>query len=60
MFTGITTHIGFIKKINRNKIAEYIIETDMPLTNVKIGSSIMCSGICKDTPEDWKLNSAYR
>ena len=54
MFTGITTHIGFIKKINKNTITEYIIETKMPLTNVKIGSSIMCSGICLTVIKKYK------
>ena len=46
MFTGITTHLGVIKKINNKKKNEYIIRSNMNLSKVKIGSSILCSGIC--------------
>ena len=45
MFTGITENIGVIKSISKRAIA-YNIETNMILKDVKIGSSIMCSGIC--------------
>ena len=45
MFTGIATNLGVIKKIHDNK-SEYLIETDMKLNDIKIGSSILCSGIC--------------
>ena len=46
MFTGITTNSGFVKKINDKIVGEYIIESDIDLSDVKIGSSILCSGIC--------------
>tara|TARA_A100001011_G_scaffold181304_1_gene190182 strand:- start:926 stop:1513 length:588 start_codon:yes stop_codon:yes gene_type:complete len=44
MFTGITTNLGIIETVKKNY--EYKIITDMDLSEVKIGSSIMCSGIC--------------
>ena len=44
MFTGITENIGIIKSISKRPI-EYNIETSMPLADVKIGSSIMCSSL---------------
>ena len=46
MFTGITESIGLIKSISKKDPIEYKIETKMPLKDIKIGSSIMCSGIC--------------
>ncbi len=46
MFTGIATNYGIIKNIKEKKSNEYIIESDIDLSEVKIGSSIMCSGIC--------------
>ena len=46
MFTGITTNSGFVKKINDKIIGEYTIESDINLSDVKVGSSILCSGIC--------------
>ena len=46
MFTGITTNIGIIKDIIIKKEAQYIIKTDMSLHKLKLGSSILCSGIC--------------
>ena len=46
MFTGITTNTGFIKEINEKISSEYTIESDIDLSDVKIGSSILCSGIC--------------
>ena len=45
MFTGIATNIGTIKDINEIN-SEYLIETDMKTSDVKIGSSVLCSGIC--------------
>ena len=45
MFTGIATNIGVIKSINEVK-SEYLIETDMKLNDIKVGSSILCSGVC--------------
>ena len=46
MFTGIATNCGTIKNIKEKKNNEYTIESDIDLQEVKIGSSIMCSGIC--------------
>ena len=45
MFTGIASNIGIIKSINEVN-SEYLIETKMRLSDIKIGSSILCSGIC--------------
>ena len=46
MFTGITTNLGKIVKIENLKNPEFFIKSSMELNDVKIGSSIMCSGIC--------------
>ena len=46
MFTGIATNYGIIKNIKEKRSNEYTIESDIDLSEVKIGSSIMCSGIC--------------
>ena len=60
MFTGITETIGFIKSISKIEPLEYKIETAMHLEDLKIGSSIMCSGICltviKKTKNSFSLN----
>ena len=46
MFTGIASNYGLIKDIKGKTNSEYVIETDIDLSGVKIGSSILCSGIC--------------
>ena len=46
MFTGITTNLGKIVKIENLKNPEFFIKSSMELKDIKIGSSIMCSGIC--------------
>ena len=46
MFTGIATNYGIINNIEEKKGNKYSIESDIDLSEVKIGSSIMCSGIC--------------
>jgi riboflavin synthase len=46
MFTGIATNIGVIDDIIIKKEPEYIIKTDMDFSKLKLGSSILCSGIC--------------
>ena len=46
MFTGITTNYGIIKAISEKADNECTIESDINLSSVKIGSSILCSGIC--------------
>ena len=60
MFTGITECVGFIKNISKTEPLEYKIESAMRLKDVKIGSSIMCSGICltviKKTKNSFSVN----
>ena len=46
MFTGIATNYGLIKDVQEKTNSEYTIDSDLDLSKVKIGSSIMCSGIC--------------
>ena len=46
MFTGISENIGTISKISTKEPIEYTIKTKMDLKKARIGSSIMCSGIC--------------
>ncbi len=46
MFTGITENIGVIESISQREPIEYKIETKMLMKDLKIGTSIMCSGIC--------------
>ena len=46
MFTGIATNYGLIIDIMGEINSEYTIESDIDLSDVKIGSSILCSGIC--------------
>ena len=46
MFTGIATNYGLIKDIKEKNDNEYTIESSIDLSEVKIGSSILCSGIC--------------
>ena len=46
MFTGIATNYGIIKSIEGKITSEYTVESDIDLSKVKIGTSIMCSGIC--------------
>jgi riboflavin synthase len=54
MFTGITENIGVIKSISKREPIAYNIETNMILKDVKIGSSIMCSGICLTVVKKYK------
>ena len=46
MFTGIATNYGLIIDIKGDINSEYTIESDIDLSEIKLGSSIMCSGIC--------------
>ena len=47
MFTGIIIDIGEVFKIEkRNNDPKFFIYTNLNLKNLKIGSSICCSGIC--------------
>ena len=60
MFTGISENIGLIRKVSKTNQKEYKIETKMDLRKSKIGSSIMCSGICltviKKTSNSFSIN----
>ena len=57
MFTGISTNTGTIKNITKGTNSEYLIESNMSLTNIKIGSSILCSGICLTVTK--KMNKKF-
>jgi len=47
MFSGIVTHIGIIKKIQKkNKNCVFLIESKMKFNKKELGSSISCSGVC--------------
>ena len=46
MFTGIATNYGLIIDIKEKANSEYTIKSNIDLSKVKIGSSILCSGIC--------------
>ena len=60
MFTGISENIGLIREVSKTEPKEYKIETKMDLRKSKIGSSIMCSGICltviKKTSNSFSIN----
>ena len=45
MFSGIIQSFGYLDKINKDKNI-YIIKTDLNLSNINIGSSICCDGVC--------------
>jgi len=57
MFTGISTNTGTIKNITKGTNSQYLIESNMSLTNIKIGSSILCSGICLTVTK--KMNNKF-
>ena len=47
MFSGIVTHIGIIKKIQKkNNNCLFLIESKMKFNKKELGSSISCSGVC--------------
>ena len=46
MFTGIVKYIGRIKKIDKRSVNRIMINSDMDLSDIFLGSSISCSGIC--------------
>ncbi|HEV7370937.1 riboflavin synthase [Arenibaculum sp.] len=46
MFTGIVTDVGRIAEVERRGDTVFTIETRQDLSDVRIGASIACSGIC--------------
>ncbi len=46
MFTGIVKSIGKIKIIDKNIANRIMIVTKMDLSDIMIGSSVSCSGVC--------------
>ena len=47
MFSGIVTHIGIIKKIQKkNNNCVFLLESKMKFKKNELGSSIACSGVC--------------
>ena len=47
MFTGIIADIGEVFKIKTKKgDKKFFISTNLKVKNLKIGSSICCSGVC--------------
>ncbi len=51
MFTGLTSDIGIVSLLRIDKAYTYKITTNLSLDKIKIGSSIMCSGICLTATE---------
>jgi len=45
MFTGIINSIGTIIKIKKKADKIFFIETKLKLSDLKVGSSISCSGV---------------
>ena len=46
MFTGITTDLGIVRKIKKKDDKIFFIDTKIKYSQLKIGSSISCSGVC--------------
>ena len=46
MFTGIINSIGTIRKIKKKGDKIFFIETKLKFSDLKVGSSISCSGVC--------------
>ena len=46
MFTGIINSIGTIRKIKKKGDKIFFIETNFKFSDLKVGSSISCSGVC--------------
>jgi len=56
MFTGITTDIGRVRRVEKRGDARLEIETGYDTTTIEIGASIACSGACLtvvDKGPDW-------
>jgi riboflavin synthase len=46
MFTGIVTDVGRVRHIEKRGDTHIVISTALDLTNVPMGASIACSGVC--------------
>lgn len=46
MFTGIITDIGEVLEVQHGNISRYSIGTQLDLSDIKIGDSIACAGVC--------------
>ena len=46
MFTGLVQDIGTVQSINRSGDWRLMIETNLDLSSIPDGASIMCSGVC--------------
>lgn len=56
MFTGIVTHIGTVREVRDEGDLRLTVETAQDLSNVDLGASIACSGVCLTVVgrgEDW-------
>ncbi|MEH6474057.1 MAG: riboflavin synthase [Sneathiella sp.] len=56
MFTGIITDVGTIASLDKNGDTKIKITTSFDTTNIDIGASIACSGVCltvTDKGNDW-------
>ena len=46
MFTGIVTEIGTVREAREEGDLRLVVETTQDLSNVDLGASIACSGVC--------------
>ena len=46
MFTGIVTDIGTVREIRPGGDTTFVIETNLDLSDLALGASIACSGVC--------------
>ncbi|HEY0301336.1 MAG TPA: riboflavin synthase [Rhizomicrobium sp.] len=46
MFTGIVTDVGRVRHIEKRGDTHVVISTNYDLSNVEMGASIACSGVC--------------
>jgi riboflavin synthase len=46
MFTGIITNTAKIAKIEKRKDRRFVFDTGVELTDLEIGGSVACSGVC--------------
>ena len=56
MFTGIVSHIGTVREVRDEGDLRLTVDTDQDLSNVDLGASIACSGVCLTVvgkSEDW-------
>jgi riboflavin synthase len=46
MFTGIVTDVGRVRHVEKRGDTHIVIATSFDMSNVPMGASIACSGIC--------------